>query len=176
MAIKIPTEVNSEMTKKAPKKRSSWLTVLLFLLLLASVVAFAWSYTNYQKAQQQLAQFSTFEGQQQLAKDQIKQLVDEVSKLIILPTDEDPTVATVLDAAALAKDQPFYKDAKNGDKVIIYVKAKKAIVYDPVLQKLVNVGPIYINENAQTESTAPAAPVDNTPVNQPVEPVTPVNP
>jgi len=40
----------------------------------------------------------------------------------------------------------------------------------------VNVGPIYINENAQTESTAPAAPVDNTPVNQPVEPVTPVNP
>ena len=62
-------------------------------------------------------------------------------------------MATVVDAAALAKDQPFYKDAHNGDKVLIYVKAQKAIIFDEKNDRLVNVGPVYIDKQANaTES------------------------
>lgn len=166
-----------KLVKKEPKTKI-WLIILLLILFLAAAAGCAWSYNNYLMAQRQITYFSTFEGQQQLAKEQIKQLVTEVGRLILLPTDEEPTVATILDAAALAKDQPFYKDAKNGDKVIIYVKAKKAIVYDSVRKILVNVGPIFVNDNNQTRNNTPAAPETpatgaNIPapaVNQPAQP------
>ena len=51
-------------------------------------------------------------------------LIATVGKLISLPTDEKPTIATVTDIEKV-KDQPFFKSAKNGDKVLIYTKAQK---------------------------------------------------
>jgi len=69
-------------------------------------------------------------------------LLVKVGKLILLPQDEDPLVATIQDVEALVKDAPFYSDAKNGDKLIVY--KQKAIIYDPVSNRLVNVGPVFI--------------------------------
>lgn len=86
---------------------------------------------------------------QKTAQEEVKKLVAEVGKLIDLPTDEDPTVATVTDVTKLA-DQPFFQKAKNGDKVLIYTNAKKAILYDPVAKKVLDVAPINIGtESAQ---------------------------
>lgn len=75
--------------------------------------------------------------------DEVKKLVLEVGKLIDLPTGEDPTVATVTDISKL-KDQPFFQKAKNGDKVLIYTQAKKAILYDPKIKKVIDVAPLNI--------------------------------
>ena len=63
--------------------------------------------------------------------------------MIVLPEDEIPTVATVSDPEKL-KEQPFFSDAKKGDKVLIYANAKKAILYDPMANKIVTVAPINI--------------------------------
>ncbi len=71
----------------------------------------------------------------------VRMLVEEVGRLIVLPTDEVPTVATVSDPKAL-KDKVFFAEAKTGDKVLIYTNAKKAILYDPVLKKIINVAPV----------------------------------
>lgn len=80
-----------------------------------------------------------------------KALVAKVGKLIVLPEDETPTVATVSDPEKL-KDQQFFADAKKGDKVLIYTNAKKAILYDPVLNKIITIAPINIGqEGAQGE-------------------------
>ncbi|TXI87236.1 MAG: hypothetical protein E6Q36_07860 [Chryseobacterium sp.] len=84
----------------------------------------------------------------QVAKAETDALVAQVSKLIDLPKDETPTVATVLDKEKL-KDQPFFAGAENGDKILIYTKAKKAIIYRPKDNKLINVGPIAIDQKAQ---------------------------
>jgi len=72
-------------------------------------------------------------------------LVEKVGKLIILPTDEVPTIATVSNLEAL-KGQAFFVGAKNGDKVLIYTKAQKAVLYDPILNKIVNVAPLNIED------------------------------
>lgn len=80
---------------------------------------------------------------------QAQQLVAQVGKLIELPKDEQPTVATVTDASKL-KDQAFFKNAVNGDKVLIYVKARKAILYDPVKNVIVDVAPVNIAQNQTT--------------------------
>lgn len=80
-------------------------------------------------------------GQQKAAQEEVRKLVLEVGKLIDLPTGEDPTVATVADVSKL-QGQPFFAKAKNGDKVLIYTQAKKAILYDPKLKKIIDVAPV----------------------------------
>ncbi len=68
-------------------------------------------------------------------------LVAEVGKLILLPKDEVPTIATVTDPSKLA-DQAFFANAKAGDKVLLYTKARKAYLYDPIARRLIEVAPI----------------------------------
>lgn len=90
-------------------------------------------------------------------------LVAEVGKLIALPTDEKPTVATVTDVGKV-KDQPFFKNAKNGDKVIIYTNARKAILYRPTEKRIIEVGAVNINQQA---SPSPSPEPTETPTPKP---------
>lgn len=70
-------------------------------------------------------------------------LISKISELILLPKDETPTIATVTDPEKL-KDQPFFAQAKTGDNVLIYTKAKKAVLYNPSEHKIVEVAPLNI--------------------------------
>lgn len=67
-------------------------------------------------------------------------LLARVAELIILP-DERPFVATLVDYKPL-KDNPFFKDAKEGDKLLLFERMNKAILYDPKSNKLLNTGTI----------------------------------
>ena len=71
----------------------------------------------------------------------VSDTITAVSKLVVLPADETPTVATITDLAPLA-GQPFFAQAKVGDKVLIYAKAQKAILYDPSTDKVIEIAPI----------------------------------
>lgn len=81
---------------------------------------------------------------------EVREVSEKISKLIVLPTDELPTLATVSDPEKL-KDQPFFANAKTGFKVLVYSKAQKAILYDPTTNKIVEVAPI--NSNSAPTST-----------------------
>jgi len=70
-------------------------------------------------------------------------LIDKVGKLIKLPEGEIPTVATISNLERL-KAQPFFARAKVGDRLLIFNQAKKAVLYDPVENKIVEVGPLII--------------------------------
>ncbi len=85
---------------------------------------------------------------------QVKDLIAKVGKLVILPTGEEPVVATINDAASLIKQQAFYTGAINGDAVLVYQKAAKAFVYSPSRNIVVNVGPVFLqNQQAAATST-----------------------
>lgn len=71
------------------------------------------------------------------------EIVSEIGKLIELPKEENPTIATITDITKL-KDQAFFQNAKNGDKVLIYANFGKAILYSPNLRKIIEVAPINI--------------------------------
>jgi hypothetical protein len=81
-------------------------------------------------------------------------LTEKISKLMELPKDESPTVATVSDISKL-KGQAFFAKAQNGDKLLLYPKAKQAILYSPKTNKIVAVGPITAPQS--TQSAQPAA-------------------
>ncbi len=82
-----------------------------------------------------------------------KALVQKIGSFMELPQNEQPTVATVLDASKI-KDQPFFAQAQNGDKVLLYTSAKKAILFRPSQNKIIEVGPINIGNQAATQTSS----------------------
>lgn len=78
----------------------------------------------------------------------------KVEKLIILPKGEDPVLATVTDKDKLLPNTFLAKVSETGDKVLIFAKAKRVIVYRPKINRIVDVGPVTIqplNEGQATE-------------------------
>lgn len=73
--------------------------------------------------------------------EEITDIIERVGLLIDLPKGEVPTVATISDPEKL-RDQPFFANAKVGDKVLLYTQARKAYLYDPERNKLIEVAPI----------------------------------
>jgi hypothetical protein len=63
-----------------------------------------------------------------------------VSRLAVVPADELPTITTVVDKSKI--DQPFMKNAENGDQVLLYFNSGRAIVYRPSADKIINMGPL----------------------------------
>lgn len=88
------------------------------------------------------------------AQDEVKQIVEKVGKLIELPADEAPTVATVSDKEKL-KEQVFFSKSKNGDKVLIFTQARKAILYRPDTNKIIEVAPINLGASETATTSAP---------------------
>ncbi len=124
------------------KKRPIIIFLLLVILVLGLTATTIYFYRKYNSVTLGNA----------TAQKEINSLVSEVGKIMVLPENETPTIATVSDPAKL-QNQAFFADAKTGDKVLIYSSAKKAILYDPKAKKIVNVAPINIGADATPEGT-----------------------
>lgn len=88
-----------------------------------------------------------------IAKEEASDLVSKISKHYLLPVGEDPTVATVSDPEVL-KSQSFFTNSLKGDKVLIYAKAGKAILYRPSIDKIIETAPINNNKPAMSSATS----------------------
>lgn len=115
----------------------------LFILLIIVGVIAVYIFLQYQKIQSELEKLKV--NLKESAQVETKKVVSQVSKLIVLPQKERPTLATVTDVNKL-KAQPFFANAKNGDKVLIYAQDKKAILYRPSINKIIEVSPVNIDE------------------------------
>lgn len=124
-----------------PKKKALIIAGVGITLVLFFVALFSWKNKPVEKSRE------------------AADLIKKVSVLITLP-NEVPSVATVADKSKLA-DQSFFKNAENGDKVLIYTEAKKAYLYRPSANKIIEVGPININtpEKLPPLPTTAATPV-----------------
>ena len=132
------------------KKKSIISKILIFIIGVIIGGGSLWTWNYYMP--------KSASSVSQTDQSQIKSLIEKAGKLVILPTGEDPVVATISDAASLIKEQIFYKNAINGDVVLVYQKAAKAVVYSPSRNIIVNVGPIFLQDNTQTStSTSPTA-------------------
>jgi hypothetical protein len=80
-------------------------------------------------------------------------LLSKVAKIYLIPTGEEPTVATVSDPNAL-KNQSFFADSQKGDKVLIFTKAGKAVLYRPSINKIIETAPINLDKTKQ-DATPP---------------------
>jgi hypothetical protein len=76
-------------------------------------------------------------------KQESQRLTKKVGQLIELPSNDTATVATVRNAKRLQR-QRFFRNAENGDKVLIFTKAKRVVVYREQDNRIVNVGPVVV--------------------------------
>lgn len=121
-------------------------TVIICVLLVIVAGGGFYFYTKYDQTKQEVEKLSTVQGQQELSKTQTQQLLEEMRSRIVLPDGEDPVIATITDINQL-KNNEFYKDAKNDDRVIVYANAKKAYIYRPSTKTIVNVGAFQLESN-----------------------------
>ncbi len=112
------------MKKGTNKSKSSIIFFLLLLIFIAlSLYYYVYIYTVNSKTREDMA------------------AVRKISSMMQLPSDETPTVATVTDPTKLNR-QPFFKNSMKGDKVVVYMKVQKAILFRPTTGKIIEVAPV----------------------------------
>lgn len=135
------------------------------LIVIISVLAAFYYHGQYQKAREDLKKATPNQllGNEESARQAAKAvaarenqaLIAKVGSLIVLP-DEEPSIATVVDKTKLA-DQPFFEKSENGDKLLIFTQARKAILYRVSANKIINVA--VINIVGQQNAASPSAQV-----------------
>lgn len=96
-------------------------------------------------------------------------LMEKVGKLISLPSDEQPVLETVTDTSSL-KDRAFFANAEVGDKVLIFEKTAKAILYRPSKNLIIET----LSPNFQEAIFSPVLPTPLVLATTPPTPVPPV--
>ena len=66
-----------------------------------------------------------------------------ISKHYVLPSDEEPALATVTDKSKL--NSVLANKTENGDRILIYQKNQQAIIYRPSIDRVVDVTPVQID-------------------------------
>ncbi len=125
-------------------KKRGLKSLIVFLVFTVLIGACAWLFINYNNAQKQVNYLSGLTAED-MNKKTTDELLEKIGKLILLPEDEQMTISTIQDIEKLVAEEPFFEKAQNGDKVIIY--NDRAIIYSPTKNILVNVGPVYTQEN-----------------------------
>lgn len=137
-------DINSHPSKvKNNSKKTIIIVILSIIVFIILVIGGMFVYASITAHNKQVAISKMTPDE--LAQQETDGLVAKVSKLMSLPQDEKPSVATVTDKAKL-KDQPFFANAENNDKVLIYTNAKKAILYRPSTDKVIEVMPISFSD------------------------------
>ncbi len=126
--------------KPRSSKKLRLLTFLMSCLAVSGFVAAGIIYFQYSNLQNKLSLAST-----PTLVDETKVLTARISQVLLLPSDELPTVATVSDPEKL-KDQAFFANSMTGDKVLIYSKSQKAILYRPSSGQIIEVAPLGDNQ------------------------------
>lgn len=106
-------------------------TGAVIVTLLVATGTLFWKYTKLKDTPTAKGQATT------------KRILGQVGEHYALPTGEEPTIAQVKDKSKLT-GQAFYKDAQNGDYIIIYTGAKVALLYRESTHKIINVGPVSV--------------------------------
>lgn len=129
--------MNEENTAPVAEAKSGGkLTLVLIILIVLSAIGLVYLYTKYSELSQDPTQAN---------REQIERVVEKANKLIDLPADELPTLATITDLEQLAS-QPFFANAQVGDQVLLYTTAGKAYLYSPSRNIIVEVASLNLGE------------------------------
>ena len=120
--------------------------IFIALMIAGSCLGTYYFYSKYKKTNADYQELKSkyndlIEHPEQLAKSEADLYLEKVKKLTDVPSSETPEIQTILDISQL-KDQEFFKDAANGDKILVFKEAKQAIIFRPSTNQIVNSGPL----------------------------------
>ncbi len=120
-------------------KRSFALVLIVIVVPLSSAFYFHW--------------FNIGLSKQEIQQRQIASVVSSIGKLMIVPKGT-PVLATVKDVSKLKKQQTFFRNAQNGDNLVIFPQSGRAVIYSPSRNLIVNVGPVKYPKTPNTVSNS----------------------
>lgn len=91
-----------------------------------------------------LAYFAYF-APEAVSRREVSKWVHIIGALVVLPTGETPTLATVTNKDKL-DDQAFFQQTENGDRMLIYPRAGRAFLYRPSMEKVVGMTEVSIEQ------------------------------
>lgn len=112
---------NIPQVKVSRINKTKILSIIISILI---VVASVCAYFFYVKAS------NIGQDQNKINEEKVTALVQKINKIIDLPKGETPVLVVISDLSKLSTN-PFFAHAKIGDDVLIYGVAKKAFIYDP---------------------------------------------
>jgi hypothetical protein len=118
--------------------KTNMLIIAMGILLLVAVGSIGYLYYHF-----------VLPGKQEVKSEETL-LRDAVGSKILLP-DESPQIATVTDKTKLA-DQPFFKKAENGDKILIFTNANRAVLYRPRIKKVIDTTTISLTPEVEGQN------------------------
>jgi hypothetical protein len=143
----VPNPISSSGRKKTSSKLLKFVNFILFLVLI--IVSYA-----YYQSKSELDLLKNPEAQAQVMRKEAEEIIAMVSKVALLPEgDEFPEVLTIENADLAIQEQPNLTGVVTGDKILLYMKSGKAIVYSPSRNIIVNILPVVL----QSPSTQPSS-------------------
>jgi hypothetical protein len=137
-----PEPTNTSKPRSTQFSLKRWWPIALLVICVLVIGTLAYGYITTKR---QLAGLAG--NGKTAAQNETTQLVAQIGEHIELPADT-PTIATVKDVSKL-QTQEFFKNAQNGDKVLVYTKAGRAVLYRPSTSKVIEYSRVNLN-------TAPA--------------------
>ncbi len=122
-----------------PKKRRG---LMFWVLLLALAGVSYWAYTLHQENKELRDPEA-----------QARRIVAAMRDHILLPEDEVPGVFPIDKTQAT---EPFFKNAQNGDLLVVYRSTQQAFIYSPSRKILVNAGVLVVNPEQEQVPTGAA--------------------
>lgn len=110
------------------KNKTLWVVLIIFVLLVSLLLFLSTLYKN-QMATKQKARAKAEQ-----------EVVDKISKLLRLP-NETPIFVTVFNEKDFENNDLFRK-VKTGDKILIYLNSKQAVIYRPSTNQVIEVLPV----------------------------------
>lgn len=151
-------KVSSIFSKFLAKLGNPVILILIVLLILITS-GFLWLLFKYSINQRDLAQISTVDGSGKQVQKDTKKILDKLSKHMLLPQSEAPSIATITNIDQLKEQQAFFKDAQNGDILLVYGGNQRAIIYRLEKDLIVNVGSILMDGKPGAVDSTPKTPV-----------------
>lgn len=140
-SMQAPKRFGGGVTAKLANKKKFIIILVIVLVGLGAIGFGVKTFLDLRNTKKELSDIKNDPNAK--AKEEAKNLVEQVGKIAILPENEEPTVATVTDPSKLS-DQPFFAHSKAGDKVLIYQEASRAILYRPSENKIIEIAPLTI--------------------------------
>jgi hypothetical protein len=93
-------------------------------------------------------------------KAEVQALLTKLQSIALVPADEAPTLATVVEIDKLRKEV-FFAHAALDDKLFVYQHARLAVLYRPSVEKIVNMATLF-DQSANPTQPPSLSPTGNT--------------
>lgn len=136
-----PPSQSIPIKKKRSRKK---IIFLLNLVLIIAVVALGYGYYVKKK---ELDTIKDPTAQAEVARKAAIEVANQARKIVLIPeSDEVPEVLTINNPELAVKEQPNLAGVIAGDKILLYIKSGKAIVYSPSRNIIVNILPVTLQQ------------------------------